>query len=158
MICKLCYNFVDMKVILLCDVKTLGKEGEVVEVSDGHARNFLFPQSVAIAASPEALKRRDEKEQATTRAAHKEVSVTGDLARRMDGQEIVIEEKMSEGGVFYAAVTAKTIVGALKKKGFTIEPDMVKLKEPIKEPGEQIVMIQLPHGFEAEVSVIVEGR
>ncbi len=147
-----------MKVILLKNVASLGKEGVVVEVSDGHARNFLFPQNMAVPATPEALRRRDEKVQIAKRVVTKEVSQMGNLAQRMEGFEIEIEEKMSEGGTFYAAVTAKTIAEALKKKKFNVTADMIKLAEPIKEPGDRTVTVQLPHGFEAEVRVIVEGK
>ena len=147
-----------MKVILLKDVVSLGKEGEVVEVSDGHARNFLFPQILAISATPDALRKRAEKEQMVQRSSHKEISVMGDIAQRLDGTEITIEEKMSEGGTFYAAVTAKTIADALKKKKFKVTPDMIKLAAPIKEPAEITVSVQLPHGFEAEVRVSIEGK
>jgi len=147
-----------MKVILLQDVKTLGKEGNVVEVSDGHARNFLFPQNLAVPATPDALKKREEREQAAKRVVHKDVSLAGDLAQRLDGQEFLIQEKMSEGGTLYAAVTAKTIADAIKKKKFKVTPDMIKLSEPLKEPGEIIVTVQLPHGFDAEVRIIVEGK
>ena len=77
-----------MKVILLKDVVSLGKEGEVVEVSDGHARNFLFPQILAISATPDALRKRAEKEQMVQRSSHKEISVMGDIAQRLDGTEV----------------------------------------------------------------------
>lgn len=147
-----------MKVILLKDVVSLGKEGDVVEVSDGHARNFLFPQILAVSATPDTLRKRAEKEQAVQRSSHKEISVMGDVAQRLDGTEIVIEEKMSEGGTFYAAVTAKSIADALKKKKFKVTPDMIKLAAPIKEPAELTVSVNLPHGFEAEVRVIIEGK
>lgn len=147
-----------MKVILLKDVVSLGKEGDVCEVSDGHARNFLFPQILAIAATPDALRKRSEKEQAVQRSSHKEISVMGDVAQRLEGTEILLVEKMSEGGTFYAAVTAKTIADALKKKKFKVTPDMIKLAAPIKEPAELTVNVNLPHGFEAEVRVIIEGK
>lgn len=147
-----------MKVILLKDVTSLGKEGQVVEVSDGHARNFLFPQTLAVSATPDALKKRAEKEQSVQRSSHKEISVMGDMATRLDGTEILIEEKMSKGGTFYAAVTAKTIADALKKKKFNVTPEMIKLASPIKEPAEITVSVNLPHGFEAEVRVIIEGK
>jgi len=155
---KVCYNPVDMKVILLKDVASLGKEGSVVEVSDGHARNFLFPQNLAVPATPEALRRRDEKVEIAKRVVNKEVSQMGDLAQRLEGFELELVEKSNEGGTFYAAVTAKTIAEALKKKKFNVTADMVKLADPIKEPGERTVVVQLPHGFEAEVRISVQSK
>jgi len=147
-----------MKVILLKEVKTLGKEDQVVEVSDGHARNFLFPQNLAVAATTEALKRKKERDEAKDKKADKELSAYGDLAQRLDGHELVIEQKMNNEGTLYAAVNEQTIIAMLKKAGFTIDKSMIQLDEPFKEPGEKLIKIQLPHGFEAEVRVVVEGK
>lgn len=148
-----------MKVILLKDVKSLGKEGQVIEVSDGHARNFLFPQNLAVSATPDALRAKKEREERLQREAHKELSVYGDIAAKLDGHEVVIEQKMSDSGVFYAAVTQQQIADALKKDGFKqVDKSMIALEHPIKEPGEATVKISFPHGFEAEVRVVIEGK
>lgn len=148
-----------MKVILLSNVKTLGKEDDVVEVSNGHARNFLFPQNLAIAATEEALRKKKDRDEAKKREVNKELSVYGDFAQKIDGYELILEEKANEQGIFYGAITDQQIASALKHEGFKqIEKSMIKLDEPIKEPGEFLVKIVLPHGFEAEVRVIVEGK
>ena len=147
-----------MKVILMSDVRDLGKEGSVVEVSDGHARNFLFPQNLAIAATADALRKKEEKEEVQSRKTKKEISLAGDLAASLDGFELELEEKVSDGGVLYAAVSAKTIADALKKHGFKIDPDTVVIKTPLKELGEHTVTINLPHGFEAEIRVRIEEK
>ncbi|TAL50981.1 50S ribosomal protein L9 [Patescibacteria group bacterium] len=147
-----------MKVILMADVKDLGKEGEIIEVSDGHARNFLFPQNLAVAATADSLKKKSEKEAALTRKEHKEMSIAGDLAASLEGFELVIQEKVSDGGVLYAAVTGKTIADALKKEGYKIDTEWVELAHALKEPGECTVCISLPHGFEAEIKVIIEPK
>ncbi|MBI2473745.1 50S ribosomal protein L9 [Candidatus Uhrbacteria bacterium] len=147
-----------MKVILMSDVRDLGKEGSVVEVSDGHARNFLFPQNLAIAATADALRKKDEKEEVQSRKTKKEISAAGDLAASLDGFELDLEEKVSESGVLYAAVSPKTIADALKKQGFKIDPDTIVIKTPLKELGEHTVSINLPHGFEAEIRVRIEEK
>ena len=146
-----------MKVLLLADVKTLGKEGDVIEVSDGHARNFLFPQNLGIAATEELLQKKAERERVEKKNTAKAVASLGEMASRLDGHEIMLEEKVNDVGILYAAVTPKMIVKALKKDGFDVEAEMVILKEPIKEPGEFKVKIAFAHGFEAEVNLIVEG-
>ena len=149
----------DMKVILLKQVKSLGQEGDVVEVSDGHARNFLFPQNLAVTATPEALRARKEREEKQKQAAHKELSRFGDLAAQLDGFELTIQQKMNDKGTFYAAVTEQQIVDELKKNKFKgIEPDMITVAHPIKEPGETPVKVSFPHGFEAEIRVVSEGK
>lgn len=147
-----------MKVILLADVKTLGKEGEVVEVSDGHAQNFLFPQNLGVPATAEAIRKRNEKIETATRKEKKEMAEIGKIAKRLDGYELTIEEKTNESGKLYASVTAKTIVSSFKKVGFKISEEMVMLDSPIKELGEKDVVINLGHGFEAEVKIIIEGK
>lgn len=142
----------------MSDVRDLGKEGSVVEVSDGHARNFLFPQNLAIAATADALRKKDEKEEVQSRKTKKEISAAGDLAASLDGFELDLEEKVSESGVLYAAVSPKTIADALKKQGFKIDPDTIVIKTPLKELGEHTVSINLPHGFEAEIRVRIEEK
>ena len=71
---------------------------------------------------------------------------------------MLLKEKVSDGGTLYAAVNAKIIAQALTKKGFKVEENMVELNEPIKEITQQDVVINLPHGFEATVRVIVEAK
>ena len=147
-----------MKVILLVDVKDLGKEGEVVEVSDGHARNFLFPQNLAVAATADSLKKQSDKKEALSRKEHREISVVGDLAASLDGFELVMSEKVSDGGVLYAGVNDKMIADALKKEGFKVDPEWIDMEHPFKEPGEYKVRVSFPHGFEAEISIIIEEK
>lgn len=146
-----------MKVILLEDVKTLGKEGTVVEVSDGHARNFLFPQNIAIAATEEAIQKLKEKDQIAKKESKKAIADTGKIAEKLDGYELTIEEKMNDDGVLYAAVTKKMIVKALKKAGFSIDDEMIDLPEPIKSPCEKTIRVDLPYNFDAEIRLTVEG-
>lgn len=145
-----------MKVILLKDVKELGKEGDIVSVSDGHARNFLFPQNLAVQATDEGLKQKAEKEASVERKNKKAMSAASKLAKALDGFELVLTEK-ADKGTLYAAVTAKGIADALKKKKFDVTEGMIELKEQIKEPSEREVTINLPHGFEASIQLRVEA-
>jgi large subunit ribosomal protein L9 len=147
-----------MKVILIRDVTSLGQEGDVVEVSDGHARNFLFPQNLAVQATPETLQKKKEQEEAKKRTDNKAMSSAGQSAKELDGQEIVLKEKVNESGVLYAAVTSKAIAKALKDLGHKVKPDMIKISDPIKELGTYTVMIELNHGFEAEVNISIEEK
>ncbi|MDG1949587.1 MAG: 50S ribosomal protein L9 [bacterium] len=133
-------------------------EGDIVEVSDGHARNFLFPQNMAVVATAEALHKRKEKEKVMSKKEHKEISLTGDLATKMDGFELILEEKINEGGTLYAAITKEIIAKALKKQKMKVDPASIQLAAPIKELGEYQVNITLPHGFEADIRLIIEGK
>ncbi len=146
-----------MKVILLEDVKTLGKQDQIVEVSDGHARNFLFPQNLAVSATEEGLRKIKDRETIAKKQSQKAIVAIGKVAERLDGHELFLEEKVNEDGVLYAAVTKKTIAKALKKAGFEVHEEMVDLKEPIKNPGTKTITIELPFDFEAEIRLTIEG-
>jgi large subunit ribosomal protein L9 len=147
-----------MKIILLQDVKSLGKKGEVVNVSDGHARNFLIPKRLAVSGTPEAVRRQKQVDAEKKKASHREVSTTGDVANRINGQTFIIESKQNEHGILYAAVTSKSIAQCLVKQGYAVSEHMIQLSEPIKEPGKAIVKIRFPHGFVAEVRVKIKGN
>ncbi len=146
-----------MKVILLKDVKELGKEGDIKEISDGYAMNFLFPQNLGIQATAVAIKRLKEKAEIGERKAKKEMKGTAKLAEALEGFELVIKEKVNEVGTLYAAVTPEKVAKALKKAKFEVTADMVELEPPIKEVGERRVSIALPQGFEAEITLRIEA-
>lgn len=145
-----------MKVILMQDVKALGRRGDVVNVSDGYALNFLFPQNLGVQATEQSIQRMREQEAKATRVVKKDVVEAKKLASKLDGFELLLKEKVSEGGVFYAAVTAKSVAAALKKAGYPVGEDAVEMP-PIKEPGEREVTVNLPQGFEARINIIVEA-
>ncbi len=144
-----------MKVILLRDVKDQGKEGEIVNVSEGYARNFLFPQNLAVQATSEALQRRDEQTARKAKQQKRALKDVGRLAEALDGRDVTIETRVNEQDKLYAAVTAKMIADILQKEKFDVEASMIELNEPIKELGEREVTINLPHGFEASIRVSV---
>lgn len=147
-----------MKVILLKNVKEQGVEGAVVEVSEGYARNFLFPQNLAVQASPQALAAAQEKKQRESAKEKKELVIARKLSEKIDGYEVTIKAKMTDKGSLFGAVHPKDIVKALKKEGFTIEPEWIVIAKPIKETGTHRLILNLPHGLEAEISLIVEGE
>ena len=147
-----------MKIILLKDVSSYGKEGDIVEVNDGYARNFLFPQNLAVQATPQNESAAKEKKEKKVRDDKKALKESGKLTSRLDGLEVVITAKVSEGGKLYAALSANDIVTSIKAEGVKIEPEWVEFSEPIKETGSFEVVVNLPHGFEARVSVRVEAK
>ena len=146
-----------MKVILLKDVKALGRRGDVANVSDGYAINFLFPQNLGVQATEQSIQRMREAEAKLAKVAKKGENEARKLATALDGFELTVKEKANESGVLYAAVTAKTVAVLLKKNGFTVPEDAVEMP-PMKEPGEREAVVNLPHGFEATIKIIVEGK
>ncbi len=145
-----------MKVILLQDVKSMGKKGEVIEAAEGYARNFLFPQHLAVEASDKALRDRDEREKAAVRKEKKGEKEERKLASEVDGLEITITAKADKGKL-YAAIHAKDIASAIKELGYKVDPEFIKI-ENIKEAGTFEARIEFPSGFEASVQVTVEAK
>jgi len=149
-------NIFCMKVVLLKNVKEIGLEGTVVEVSEGYARNFLFPQNLAVQASEQAIKAAQDKKVRVAKKEKKELVGTKKMAAKLDGVEVLIKAKVNEKGSLFGAVNPKEIVKALKAQGFVIEPEWILISEPIKEIGKRRLIVDLPHGLEAEIEVIIE--
>jgi len=144
-----------MKVILLKDVEKLGKKGDIKEVADGYARNFLIPEKLAVLASKSEIAKLEEQKEIETRQAEEELARYQETATQMDGLELEIPVKIDEDGKLFGAVNANQISEKLQEKGFEIKKGQVKLEEPIKEIGEHEVIVELPHNLEARVKVIV---
>jgi len=145
-----------MKVILLKDVKSLGCTGDVVEVSDGHARNFLFPQQAAVQATTEELRRKAKRETIAEKKKKNEMSNVEKLAQQLKGYELIIFERTNQEGVLYAAVTAKKIVKTLAGFGFKIKTEMISISEPIKGIGRHKINIEFSHSLKVPVWIIVK--
>lgn len=143
-----------MKVILLQNVDSLGKEGEIKEVADGYARNFLIPQKLAEAATENAVKNAEAKKAKASESAKTELEEAQKLAELLEGRELYIKVKEKDGKLF-GSVNEKTIAKTFKDEGIKIDPANIKLPEPIKEVGEYDASINLDHGLEANIRVIL---
>ncbi len=144
-----------MKVILLKDIEKLGKKGEVKEVADGFARNYLFSKKLAELASEASLKRLAQEKEVMAKKAEADLQATELLVSQLDGQEIEITAKTDEGGKLYGALTPVKIAKVLKEKGFNVSKNQIKVTEPIKESGEHEIALEFPHGLEATIKIIV---
>ncbi|MFA5127948.1 MAG: 50S ribosomal protein L9 [Patescibacteria group bacterium] len=145
-----------MQVILLAKVPGLGAIDDIVNVADGYATNFLFPNHLAISASPKSLNDLKTDRARRAKASEEELRTQQSLASRLDGLPVTITEKTNEAGFLYAAVTAQKISDALKKMGFDVAKNNITIK-PIKEPGEYEARVKLRHGLEAKLSLVVVG-
>lgn len=145
-----------MKVILLEDIKSLGFEGDIVEVRDGYARNFLYPQHLAVEATPQMLAQRDAQAKAASNKARKDDKAARKLAAAVDGAEVIIKAK-ADNGTLYAAVTAKDVAKELKEQGYEIKPDQIKF-EGTKEVGTSEVTVSFPNAYDVTISVIIEAK
>jgi large subunit ribosomal protein L9 len=146
-----------MKVVLTRDVKDLGTAGEVKEVSDGYARNFLFPRKLAIPASAAALKQVEAREQAVAKREAREELQARALAQRLKDQPIRIFPKVGEQGRLYGSVTAADVAEALSKQvGQPIDKRKIELHEPIRQLGEYQVPYRLTRTVAVTLNVSVE--
>ena len=146
-----------MKVILLKEVKKLGKEGDVVDVADGYARNFLFVQNLGVQATEDALRAAVSKKKHAGAKEKKALTAARKLASSLDGIEVVVPAKANDEGTLFAALKVSSVVKALKEDGHKVDKKLIKFSETIKEVGTYPINLQLPLGFEAELTVIVEA-
>ena len=133
-----------MKVILLCDVKGQGKKDEIVNVSDGYARNFLFPQKKAVPADAKSTSELKSKEEAKQFKISEDRKAAQALADKIKDKDVVIKMSHGQDGRLYGSVTAKDIAEKLKSiLGVEIDKRKLSLKEPIKAYGNYSVEIKL---------------
>ncbi len=148
-----------MKVILLQDVKNLGNEGEIKEVSDGYARNFLIPKGLVIEATKSSLKQNLEKKEQIKNIKEKEKAAAEVIKTKIDGQTIEVKAKVGSGDKLFGAVTAKEIVQNIERQlKVNIDRKKVDLKEPIKHIGEYPVIIKIYPSISAEIKVLVASE
>lgn len=148
-----------MKVILLKDVKGTGKKGEVKEVSDGYARNFLIKKGVAVEASQTNMKELDEKEKSKERKALIEYEEAVLLGKQMEEINIQIEVKAGEGGRLFGSITSKEIAEQLKKqKNLDIDKKKILMDEPIRTLGSTFVEIKLHQKVTTKIRVDVKEK
>jgi len=148
-----------LKVILLEDVKKLGKKGDLVDVSDGYARNFLFPRNLAKEATEGSLKQLKQEKDALAKKKQKELEQAKELAKVLSNTTVTLKVKAGEQGKLFGSVTSKDISEALKQQ-YNLEVDRrkIELQEPIKSVGSYKVDIKLAPEVDAKLSVkIVEG-
>ena len=143
-----------MKVILQQDVKGQGKKGQMVEVSDGYARNFLLPKKLAVSATAEKVNTMKQQEKARKAQEAAEKAEAEALSKKLEGLTVKVAAKAGEGGRLFGAVTAKEISEALAAQhGLTIAKAKLVLDEPIKACGGYQVKAKL--GFEVNGTVYV---
>lgn len=146
-----------MKIVLLENIKNIGKTGDIKDVSDGYARNFLLPRKMAEIATPEAVQRAKKISTEKVQKEKEDLEKTQQLAGKIDGMELTIKAKEKKGKLF-GSIGTKEIVETLKKQDVIIEEKSVMLKEPIKKVGEKEIIVQLNHGIEAKFTLIVTGE
>jgi len=144
-----------MKVILREDVKSLGQMGEVVNVSDGYAINFLLPKKFAVEANTKNIKEFEHNKKVISERAAKVKANVKSLADKLSAVSLIIRAKTGEDDKLFGSVTNMNIAEALAAEGFDIDKKKIVLDEPIKKLGEYSVAIKLHSELSAEVKVHV---
>ncbi|MEA2622862.1 MAG: large subunit ribosomal protein [Chloroflexota bacterium] len=147
-----------MKVILTQDVAALGKSGELKEVADGHARNFLIPNKLAVPAAGGAYRawQHDIASREDKRKREREDAEIA--AQRIGSTTLTMGVKVGEGGKLYGSITAKDIADALGRRGIVVDRHKVDLDEPLKSLGTYKVAIRVYAGLTPEVTVDVQPK
>lgn len=145
-----------MKVILLADVKGHGKKGELCNVSDGYARNFLFPKKLAVEANATAMNELKNREEAKAHHLAEEKKAAEETAKLLNGKSVTIKAKAGESGKLFGSVTAKEIAAEINAS-FGTDIDRRKMNvADIKQFGEYTAEIKLYSGVTAKITVIVK--
>ena len=147
-----------MKVVLLEDVKGTGKRDDIKEVSDGYARNFLFPKKLAKEATPTILNDIKNKKKAEEHKRQLELEQAQKDRDLLDGQGYVIKAKSGTGGRLFGAVTTKEIAQVIKdKSNIDVDRKKIILETDIKQHGSYEVEIKVHSGISAKIYLFVEG-
>lgn len=145
-----------MKVILQQDVKGQGKKGQMVDVSDGYARNFLLPRKLAVAATADSINAMRVAEKAKAAAIEREKENAKLLAEKLEGLIVKITAKAGANGRLFGAVTSKEISDAMKAQhGIEIEKNKIVQSDPIKSYGKFDVKCRLGHEISGIIHVVV---
>jgi large subunit ribosomal protein L9 len=148
-----------MKVLLIKDVKSLGKAGEVKEVKDGYGKNFLIGKGFAKHATDEIIAEHREQEAKKAADLAAEIASLKEIALKLDKAEIIITKKLGQNGHLFGAITKEEIVEALKKQhSIEIDKKHITDKVAIKTVGEHDLDFKLGHALHATIHVDVQGE
>lgn len=144
-----------MKVILREDVDKLGRMGDLVNVADGYARNFLLPRNLAALATTKNIKALEHEKRVIADRIKKEKMAAEDEAKKISAVSVSIPAQVGEEGKLFGSVTSKDIAEAIAAQGFAIDKKKIVLERPIKEIGTFMVPIKIHHDVTAQVKVEV---
>ncbi|HEV2260877.1 MAG TPA: 50S ribosomal protein L9 [Candidatus Rubrimentiphilum sp.] len=148
-----------MRLILLSDVRALGKKGQVVDVAEGYARNFLLPRGLATEASKGALTVLQEQQKARDRREAETLAETRELAALLESKPVAVQTKAGETGRLFGAVTSGDIAQAISQT-FSVRVDKhkIEMKNAIKSLGTYPIEVKLGRGIVAKVTVNVQAQ
>ncbi len=146
-----------MKVILLQDVKALGKKGEIVNVNDGYARNFILPKNLGLEATGKNLNDLKLQKANEVKVAQELLEEAKDLAKKLEAGKVELAIKVGEGGRAFGSVSSKEIAIAVKEQmNYDIDKKKIQLKDALKTLGTHTVPVKLHAKVTAELKVIIK--
>jgi large subunit ribosomal protein L9 len=146
-----------MKVIFSQDVKGVARKGVIKEVSDGYARNFLFPKNLAKVATPDAIHRVQSETEKQEQLKKEAIETARKNMEALKNKTVTLTMK-SKGGKLFGSITGKDIAQALKKDGLDVSEKAIVLKKHLKTAGRHEVDIDFGHGNSIAVKVIIQGE
>ena len=146
-----------MKVILLQDVKGKGKKGQMIEVSDGYARNFMLPKKLAQEATPDAINTMKMNDKATQERIAREKAEALEVSKKLRAMTLVVKAKGGGAGRLFGAVTNAEIASALEKQGVKLDKRKIVLNETIKNVGTYTATCKLGYEINAPLTVTAKG-
>lgn len=133
-----------MKIILLQDVKSLGKKGDIIEANDGYARNYILPKKIGVEANSKNLNDLKLQKSNEVKVAQEQLEAAQNFAKELEEKEIVVKMKMGEGGKAFGSVSSKEIAAAFKEQcGVTIDKKKIQMEDAIRTFGVYKVNIKL---------------
>lgn len=148
-----------MKVLLIKDVKDLGKKGELKEVKDGYGQNFLIGKGFALLATNEVLRKYESDQRKKVEAEKAEMEHLREIEKKLGALKLTVKRKLGANGSLFGAVTKDEIAHDLKEQcGIEIDKKTVEIEHPIKTTGNFDISIKLGHGIHANLSLIIVGE
>ena len=147
-----------MKVILLQDVRGKGKKGQMLEVSDGYARNYMLPRKIAMEATAAAINTMRMNDKATQERQARERAEAMELAKRMKAMALTVYAKGGGAGRLFGSVTSQEIADALQSQGITLDKRKIVIDEPIKNVGTYTIRCKLGYEITAQLTVQIQER
>jgi large subunit ribosomal protein L9 len=147
------------QLLLLEDVESLGRKGEIVSAKPGYIRNFLLPRGFAVVASPNTLRKQEALRAEREKQAIVDREESDALAKKLEGMILEIKVKVDPEGHMYGSVSPLDVVRLFEEKGFSIERKYIQMNRPIKETGHHKIALKLKEGVQVacQLSIIPEG-
>ena len=148
-----------MKVILLQDIKNVGRKEQIIEANDGYARNYLFPKKLAIEATKDNMLKLQAKKTSEANKKKAEIEANKEIAKKIEKIELTIKAKVGENSKIFGGITSKEIAEELKKQyKFEIDRKKITLKDTIKSLGRYTAEIKFGDRVNAELTINVTGE